>query len=106
MELEKVKSILEKDYYKVKNEKFEIDGKIVSQLEVILDFDDFPNIPPLNIYIMFLNNVEEELNGVSILQYYLPFTVSEKNNDLLESKIVEINKRLFLIESGFSSNTV
>ena len=106
MELEKVKSILEKDYYKVKNEKFEIDGKIVSQLEVILDFDDFPNIPPLNIYIMFLNNVEEELNGVSILQYYLPFTVSEKNNDLLESKIVEINKRLFLGHFGVHAEDI
>lgn len=106
MELEQVKSILEQDYYKVKIEKFEIDGKIVSQLEVKLDFDDFPNIPSLNIYLMFLNNVEEELNGVSILQYYLPFTVNEKNSDLLGNKIVEINKRLFLGHFGMSDENI
>jgi|TARA_B110000483_G_scaffold180347_1_gene213237 hypothetical protein len=106
MELEQIKSILEKDYYKVKNEKFEIDGQIVSQLEVILDFDDFPNIPTLKIYLMFLNNIEEELNGVSILQYYLPFTVSEKNNDILKNKIVDINKRLYLGHFGMSDEDI
>ena len=74
-----IKTIFEEDYYSVKKETFEIEGSSVDQLTVDLNFDDFPELPTLKIYLMFLKDLEKELNGVSVLQYYLPFTVGDQN---------------------------
>jgi len=101
-----IKTIFEEDYYSVKKETFEIEGSSVDQLTVDLNFDDFPELPTLKIYLMFLKNLEKELNGVSVLQYYLPFTVGDQNTEVLQNKIITINKRLFLGHLGLNEQNV
>ena len=101
-----IKTIFEEDYYSVKKETFEIEGSAVDQLTVDLNFDDFPELPTLKIYLMFLKNLEKELNGVSVLQYYLPFTVGDQNTEVLQNKIITINKRLFLGHLGLNEQNV
>jgi len=101
-----IKTIFEEDYYSVKKETFEIEGSSVDQLTVDLNFDDFPELPTLKIYLMFLKDLEKELNGVSVLQYYLPFTVGDQNTEVLQNKIITINKRLFLGHLGLNEQNV
>ena len=101
-----IKPIFEEDYYSVKKETFEIEGSSVDQLTVDLNFDDFPELPTLKIYLMFLKDLEKELNGVSVLQYYLPFTVGDQNTEVLQNKIITINKRLFLGHLGLNEQNV
>jgi hypothetical protein len=101
-----IKPIFEEDYYSVKKETFEIEGSSVDQLTVDLNFDDFPELPTLKIYLMFLKDLEKELNGVSVLQYYLPFTVGDQNTEVLQKKIITINKRLFLGHLGLNEQNV
>lgn len=101
-----IKTIFEEDYYSVKKETFEIEGSSVDQLTVDLNFDDFPELPTLKIYLMFLKDLEKELNGVSVLQYYLPFTVGDQNTEILQNKIITINKRLFLGHLGLNEQNV
>jgi hypothetical protein len=101
-----IKTIFEEDYYSVKKETFEIEGSSVDQLTVDLNFDDFPELPTLKIYLMFLKDLEKELNGVSVLQYYLPFTVGDQNTEVLQKKIITINKRLFLGHLGLNEQNV
>jgi len=101
-----IKTIFEEDYYSVKKETFEIEGSSVDQLTVDLNFDDFPELPTLKIYLMFLKNLEKELNGVSVLQYYLPFTVGDQNTEVLQNKIITINKRLFLGHLGLNEQNI
>ena len=101
-----IKPIFEEDYYSVKKETFEIEGSSVDQLTVDLNFDDFPELPTLKIYLMFLKDLEKELNGVSVLQYYLPFTVVDQNTEVLQKKIITINKRLFLGHLGLNEQNV
>ena len=52
-----IKTIFEEDYYSVKKETFEIEGSSVDQLTVDLNFDDFPELPTLKIYLMFLKDL-------------------------------------------------
>ena len=101
-----IKTIFEEDYYSVKKETFEIEGSSVDQLTVDLNFDDFHELPTLKIYLMFLKDLEKELNGVSVLQYYLPFTVGDQNTEVLQNKIITINKRLFLGHLGLNEQNV
>ena len=78
----------------------------IEQLAIDLIFDDIPELPSLKIYLMFLKDIEKELNGVSVLQYYFPFTVGDQNIEILQNKIITINKRLFLGHLGLNEQNV
>jgi len=104
--IDDLKKIFEEDYYSVKKETLEIEGSSVDQLTVDLNFDDFPKLPMLKIYLMFLKDIEKELNGISVLQYYFPFTVGDQNREVLQNKIITINKRLFLGHLGLNEQNV
>lgn len=104
--IDDLKKIFEEDYYSVKKETLEIEGSSLDQLTVDLNFDDFPKLPTLKIYLMFLKDIEKELNGISVLQYYFPFTVGDQNREVLQNKIITINKRLFLGHLGLNEQNV
>lgn len=104
--IDTIKNLLKEDFYDVEKETFEIDGSTVEQLAVELNFDDIPELPSLKIYLMFLKDIEKELNGVSVLQYYFPFTVGDQNIEILQNKIITINKRLFLGHLGLNEQNV
>lgn len=104
--IDTIKNLLKEDFYDVEKETFEIDGSSVEQLAIELNFDDIPELPSLKIYLMFLKDIEKELNGVSVLQYYFPFTVGDQNIEILQNKIITINKRLFLGHLGLNEQNV
>ena len=104
--IDTIKNLLKEDFYDVEKETFEIEGSSVEQLAVELNFDDIPELPSLKIYLMFLKDIEKELNGVSVLQYYFPFTVGDQNIEILQNKIITINKRLFLGHLGLNEQNV
>ena len=62
--LDLLKKSLEKEYYQVTLNSVELDGKIFNQLIVSIVFQDHPQIPNLELYIMFLPDVEKELNSL------------------------------------------
>jgi hypothetical protein len=103
--LDLIKKSLEKEYYQVTLNSEELNGEIFKQLKVSIVFQDHPQIPNLELYIMFLPDVEKELNGVSLLQYYMGFTTGIKSeNDITKLKNVanEINKSLAIGHFGFN----
>jgi hypothetical protein len=103
--LDLLKKSLEKEYYQVTLNSVELDGKIFNQLIVSIVFQDHPQIPNLELYIMFLPDVEKELNGVSLLQYYMGFTtgiVSENEITKLKNITNELNKSLAIGHFGFN----
>jgi len=103
--LDLIKKSLEKEYYQVTLNSEELNGEIIKQLKVSIVFQDHPQIPNLELYIMFLPDVEKELNGVSLLQYYMGFTTGIKSeNDITKLKNVanEINKSLAIGHFGFN----
>ena len=104
--IDTIKNLLKEDFYAVEKETFKIEGSSVEQLAVELNFDDNPELPTLKIYLMFLKDIEKELNGISVLQYYFPFTVGDQNREVLQNKIITINKRLFLGHLGLNEQNV
>src|SRR6056300_85271 len=96
--LESIKSLLEKEYYDVALEKFSYEENALEQLRVSLVFQDHPHIPDLMLFLMFIPNIEKELDGVSILQYYIGFDqISERTEEQLvhlKDVIVKINQSL------------
>ena len=103
--LDLIKKSLEKEYYQVNLNSEELNGEIFKQLKVSIVFQDDPQIPNLELYIMFLPDVEKELNGVSLLQYYMGFTTGIKSeNDITKLKNIanELNKSLAIGHFGFN----
>ena len=103
--LNQIKTSLEKEYYKVILNFEELNGARYEQLIVSIIFQDHPQIPDLKLYIMFLPGVEKELDGVSVLQYYIAYTTSVKNDDhvaSLKSRANELNKTLAIGHFGFN----
>lgn len=103
--LDLIKKSLEKEYYQVNLNSEELNGEIFKQLKVSIVFQDDQQIPNLELYIMFLPDVEKELNGVSLLQYYMGFTTGIKSeNDITKLKNVanELNKSLAIGHFGFN----
>ena len=103
--LDLIKKSLEKEYYQVNLNSEELNSEIFKQLKVSIVFQDHPQIPNLELYIMFLPDVEKELNGVSLLQYYMGFTTGIKSeNDITKLKNVanELNKSLAIGLFGFN----
>ena len=103
--LQEIKSTLEKEYYKVSTHKEELNGQTHEQLIVSLVFQDHPQIPELDLYLMFLPGVEKELDGVSVLQYYTGFTTGiTDENKITELMYItnEINKTMVIGHFGFN----
>jgi len=103
--LDLIKKSLEKEYYQVNLNSEELNSEIFKQLKVSIVFQDDQQIPNLELYIMFLPDVEKELNGVSLLQYYMGFTTGIKSeNDITKLKNVanELNKSLAIGHFGFN----
>ncbi|MBT6160524.1 MAG: hypothetical protein HOH81_02355 [Flavobacteriaceae bacterium] len=102
--LESIKSLLEKEYYDVALEKFSYEENALEQLRVSLVFQDHPHIPDLMLFLMFIPNIEKELDGVSVLQYYIGFDqISERTEEQLvhlKDVIVKINQSLPLGHFG------
>ncbi len=103
--LNQIKNSLEKEYYQVSLNTEQLNGQDFEQLMVTIIFQDHPQIPKLDLYLMFLPGVEKELDGVSLLQYYMGFTTGVKSdNDIakLKNTANELNKTLPIGLFGFN----
>ena len=103
--LNQIKKSLEKEYYKVTLNSEQLNGQVFEQLMVTIIFQDHPQIPKLDLYLMFLPDVEKELDGVSLLQYYMGFTTGVKTeSDISKLKNIanELNKTLPIGLFGFN----
>lgn len=103
--LNQIKKSLEKEYYQVTLNSEELNGQFHEQLIVSIIFQDHPQIPKLDLYLMFLPDIEKELDGVSLLQYYMGFTTGVKTeNDISKLKNItnELNKILPIGHFGFN----
>ena len=103
--LNQIKKSLEKEYYKVTLNTEQLNGQVFEQLMVTIIFQDHPQIPKLDLYLMFLPDVEKELDGVSLLQYYMGFTTGVKTeSDISKLKNIanELNKTLPIGLFGFN----
>ena len=103
--LNQIKNSLEKEYYQVSLNVEQLNGQVFEQLMVTIIFQDHPQIPKLDLYLMFLPGVEKELDGVSLLQYYMGFTTGVKSdNDIakLKNTANELNKTLPIGLFGFN----
>ena len=103
--LDLIKKSLEKEYYEVTFNSEELNGQLFEQLIVSIIFQDHPQIPKLDLYLMFLPGVEKELGGVSLLQYYMGFTTTAKNADEvanLKNIANELNKTMAIGLFGFN----
>jgi hypothetical protein len=103
--LNRIRISLEQEYYKVTLKTETINGQVYEQLLVSLIFQDHPDIPQLELYLMFLPGVEKELNGVSILQYYTGFTTGVTSEDKIikiKNVINELNKTMPIGHFGFN----
>ena len=103
--LNKIKKSLEEQYYEVTFNSEELNGQVHEQLIVSIIFQDHPQIPKLDLYLMFLPEIEKELDGVSLLQYYMGFTTGVKTeNDISKLKNIanELNKILPIGHFGFN----
>ena len=103
--LNQIKKSLEKEYYKVTLNTEQLNGQVFEQLMVTIIFQDHPQIPKLDLYLMFLPDVEKELDGVSLLQYYMGFTTGvNTESDIAKLKNIanELNKTLPIGLFGFN----
>jgi len=103
--LNQIKKSLEKEYYKVTLNTEQLNGQVFEQLMVTIIFQDHPQIPKLDLYLMFLPDVEKELDGVSLFQYYMGFTTGVKTeSDISKLKNIanELNKTLPIGLFGFN----
>ena len=103
--LNQIKNSLEKEYYQVSLNTEQLNGQVFEQLMVTIIFQDHPQIPKLDLYLMFLPDVEKELDGVSLLQYYMGFTTGVKTeSDISKLKNIanELNKTLPIGLFGFN----
>jgi hypothetical protein len=103
--LNQIKKSLEKEYYKVALNTEQLNGQVFEQLMVTIIFQDHPQIPKLDLYLMFLPDVEKELDGVSLLQYYMGFTTGvNTESDIAKLKNIanELNKTLPIGLFGFN----
>ena len=103
--LNQIKKLLEKEYYQVSLNVEQLNGQVFEQLMVTIIFQDHPQIPKLDLYLMFLPDVEKELDGVSLLQYYMGFTTGVKTeSDISKLKNIanELNKTLPIGLFGFN----
>lgn len=99
--LNELKNILEKEYYKSDLKVFDLGERKIEQLHVDIIFSDSPEIPDLSMIIMYLPDVEKELNNSSILQFFMGIALNNETSVNKVELINEINKSIPLGHFGF-----
>lgn len=101
--LSEIKKILHREHYKSNLQTFELGGRTIEQLHVEIIFSNKPEIADLNMIIMYLPDVEKELNGSSILQFFMGVTLENKDLYSTLETLNGLNKRLPLGYFGYDT---
>lgn len=99
--LYELKDILEKEHYTSNLKTYDVNDKKIEQLHVEIVFSDNPELPDLSMIIMYLPDVEKELNNSSILQFFMGITLNSEASVNTVELVNELNKSIPLGHFGF-----